>query len=566
MTRIAIAMTLAVAAMAQTPPPVNDQPASVKGSIAGVVRDAGTGAPISGATVAAIPVEPDFSVGRASQAKRVSAVSDSEGRYTLRGVESGKLRVNAQGLGPGGTPGFGPSASKFVSLSPGQELAALDLHLRTLAQISGKVFDENKEPVPGIAVFLVAREYYRGALRHVLAAMSTTDDQGAYTLNRVTTGRAYLVLAEKRTFEMPAISPAPAELRLRRPAVVPTYYPGSKFAEGTEALVLRVGEHRENIDIRLLRAPAYCVEGTLDGTRGPAALRFEIIPRQPTSGTSGNGGFYVRQPGGVAGPDGKIRICDLAPGDYTLFAFEAPIGMTGPAFFGTTPVTIVDNDVRRVSAPAGPHVSVPGEVVWDGTPPDQPIESKLTLLAEPIGRGRYSGESLDASPTIPGQFSFPEMLIGPLMLQVRNLPSGLYLKDVTYNDRSILYEPLNVGSAMGPASLRVILARDGGTVSVKVADKDNKPVSDAYIALGPMSASSEAVLADAMLRGQTDQLGAWTSRSLAPGKYFVVASNAEFDLSPESVGRVWRARTLAQEIDLAPKGKASVTVEPKILN
>src|SRR5262249_13400382 len=69
MTRVAIAMTLTVTALAQTPPPANEQAAPAKGSISGVVRDAGTGGPIADA---------DLYVSR-NTPKEVSAISDSEG-------------------------------------------------------------------------------------------------------------------------------------------------------------------------------------------------------------------------------------------------------------------------------------------------------------------------------------------------------------------------------------------------------------------------------------------------------------------------------------------------------
>jgi hypothetical protein len=282
----------------------------------------------------------------------VSSVTDSEGRYTLPGLDPGRLRVTANGKGPGGISGFGAYAARLVSLNAGQELTAIDFHLRTHGEISGKVVDQNKEPVPGIRVFLVAREYFRGALRYVYAGAASTDDQGAYVLSGVEPGRAFLVLAEKRTLKLDAVSGAPAEARLRRQAMVPTYYPGSKFVEGAQPFTLRVGERREGADIQMLRSPSYCVEGILENGGGPAALRFNIDALQPTSGQSGRGGFFMASPGGVSAPDGKFRICDLAPGEYQLTAIQESADAQGaPPFFGTTLVTIVDEDVRRVRVP-----------------------------------------------------------------------------------------------------------------------------------------------------------------------------------------------------------------------
>ena len=65
-----------------------------------------------------------------------------------------------------------------------------------------------------------------------------------------------------------------------------------------------------------------------------------------------------------------------------------------------------------------------------------------------------------------------------------------------------------------------------------------------------------------MLTGVTDQLGTYHSPTLAPGKYYVVATNEVFDATPESIGRLWRARNHFQEIELAPKGSAQATLQP----
>ena len=52
---------------------------------------------------------------------------------------------------------------------------------------------------------------------------------------------------------------------MRLPAVVPTYYPNSRTAEGAEPLTVRPGELREGIDIHLARSPSFCLEGVTRG-------------------------------------------------------------------------------------------------------------------------------------------------------------------------------------------------------------------------------------------------------------------------------------------------------------
>jgi len=63
-------------------------------------------------------------------------------------------------------------------------------------------------------------------------------------------------------------------------------------------------------------------------------------------------------------------------------------------------------------------------------------------------------------------------------VQVNGVPAGAYIKDVTYDVHSVLREPLRLGTAVGEVSLRIVLARDGGSISAKVADKDGNPATE----------------------------------------------------------------------------------------
>ena len=68
-----------------------------------------------------------------------------------------------------------------------------------------------------------------------------------------------------------------------------------------------------------------------------------------------------------------------------------------------------------------------------------------------------------ATSSVPGQFSFPGLVLDEYSMQTRGLPDGLYVKDLTYGGQSVLGKALRVGSAIGDAGLRVVVARDGGS-------------------------------------------------------------------------------------------------------
>jgi hypothetical protein len=99
-----------------------------------------------------------------------------------------------------------------------------------------------------------------------------------------------------------------------------------------------------------------------------------------------------------------------------------------------------------------------------------------------------------------------------------------------------------------------------------VTDKDNNPMPDFKVVLLPASASTDAGLADSMLQGQTDQYGAYSSGTIAPGKYYVLATNDSVDRTPETIAKLLLARTNANQMELPPNGSVSVTLLPTDLN
>jgi hypothetical protein len=150
--------------------------------------------------------------------------------------------------------------------------------------------------------------------------------------------------------------------------------------------------------------------------------------------------------------------------------------------------------------------------------------------------------------------------------RLNGLSGGMYFKDITYAGLSILHELSRLGSATGTASLRIVVARDGGFVSVKTTDKDGIPVPDSNVLLMPADNNSEASLADALISGQTDQNGTYTSTALPPGKYYVLASPAAIDKSPERIGTLWHARSHGKEVDVGPNTTVQLTLTPTALN
>lgn len=510
-------------------------------SVSGTVKDSVTGLPMAGVIMGAGGVSG-------------GATSDSEGRFTLKNVPNGTYRITAL---PAVRGGLVPQTARSLTVA-NADVTSFDFAISPPAKISGRVTDQNKEPMAGVPVALVTREYTFGAVRYVFTGSTNTNDRGEYAFESVRTDRGLFVVAQQgaRNRTLDAVSAQPTNPRLRRPAFAPTYYPNALSPDGAQAILLRAGESRESMDIQIQRTPSYCVDATVSA--GAEQTAFELKTKWPASGASGNGSMYVTQPHGDAGKDGHIRLCDLAPGDYELTVTSGR--PYPPSQWGTGTFTIFDSDLSKVLVTGQPKVSVSGEVDWDGVAPDTPPARPLTIIPQPVSRAPFAGEFQSPRISIPGPFKFDNLYVDDYSLRIDNVPSDAYIKDLTYGGRSILHAPLRPGSVAGDQGVKIVLARDGATVAAKVVDKDGNGLPDMNVIVLPQVVSSEATLAEAMLTGQTDSTGAWTSSQLAPGKYYVLATASVVNKSPEAINRLWLARSKAKEVDLSPSASVSATI------
>lgn len=547
--------TLAMGLCAQDPstPPVES-------SVSGVVKDAVTAQPLARYNVSTM-INATFAGGVVYQrptTRQVQAVTDDNGRYRLAGLPPGTYRIfvrNAEEFGAGKT--------RSIALA-GHDLDGIDFSIVRNGEISGKVVDENKEPVPGLNVMLVAREYFMGTLGYYIEGASRTNDRGEYRLGGIEPGRQYLILAEKRP-EDTARSDAPLDPKLRRPAAMRTFYPSPTQMESATPLSIQPAEHRDGVNITLKKSQSYCVEGIVQGPMGPGPLRVGFEPLQPSTGNRSNGGFFMGGQSAPAAADGKFRFCDLYPGEFRITAadrFPAFNDEQAKIALAIEPVTITDHDLKNVRVIAAAR-ELKGEVVLDGPAPATPITARANITIVPLMRNPMPGERPGGGRVeIPGEFTTPNVV--PSLYGVRmnvNSP-GLYVKDIDYGGRSILHEPLRFDGAATGNTLRITLGQDGATITVTVADKDGNAVPDTTVIAFPEDAASEAVLQDAIKTGTTDQAGRYTSIALAPGKYYVAATLDKINATPESLARILRNRTRFQEVDLAPNGSQSASLTP----
>ena len=528
-----------------------------KASVSGVVKDSVGGQPLAQYNVSTF-VNASWvndTLFQSPETKQLNSVTDEEGRYKLNDLPPGVYRItvrNAQ------VP-MSSAVTRHIVIAS-RDLERVDFAIELPGSIAGKVLDENREPVPNVAVRLVSREYYSGTVGYYVKAIAMADDRGVYKFKTVQAGHAYLVMAERDTRRSFIVhSEAPLDPRLRRRVAMPTFYPNSPDRESAAFLTLRPGEAREGINIEVKKSASYCADGTIAGLGGPGDFMVAVEATQPAFAVSSTGGLAGFAGGAKTGPGGKFRVCDLAPGPYRLAGYEDG----GPeANRGLLQFDLVDRDVHNLNLTIGQGATLGGEVLWDGAAPEGPSTIRLSLSLTPLMRSSIGMERANARMEIPGSFSIPHLLPSDYALRPFLNAPGLYIKDIAYAGRSILYEPLRLGSAIGNAGLRVVVARDGATLSARVQDKDGNPLPDVKVLVAPASIASEAMLQAALVTGQTDQSGQYKSHSLRPGKYLVLATSDRVEPTTESIDRFWRSRNRFQEVELAPAGSAEIKLTP----
>jgi len=542
-----------------------------------VAQDSLNTASVSGRVLDADTLDPVAGV-RVGSSEIGYVVTDSEGRYRLRGLKPGRVSFSI----PSGETS-NPWPDKVVTVLPGREISAVDFRYRLSAQISGRVLDEDGTPIPGIYVLALTREYGPdGEMRYRVAGPSprmATNDGGRYSINLgLYAGRSYWLLAYRLRKYANPISETPIDTSLGRRVLAATFYPSSDSMSTSVPIVLRSTETRV-ADIRMLRKPAYCLEATLMAGTAPAQMKF-MLSEEDRYGAEFRG-LPNTQEGGTSGADGRIRLCDLPPGRYSLAAFSAAsTPSTVPAYFNTVPITIVDRDVLDTIVYTLPLTTVSGEVAWDRAPSDPVLSRSLVRV------------SLDPTPTlpvprievrIPSSFEFSAIPSLRYDLRVNVQPTAnsgtppsfpIYVKAVSVGTEDILRKTYIPGGE----KLRITLGHDGGVIRSRVVDANGQPSIHSAVIVSPASVQSESELATAMVEGLTNDDGVFETRSLSPGRYFVIATDnpppyatigpggrLEIQRSPEALTRLLRARFRGQSVEVGPRATVLVNLTVRTL-
>jgi len=484
----------------QPPPAVKPEDKCI---LEGVVLNATTGEPLKKAHIQLSPAQ------NGQSRSPYGAATDAAGHFHIDEIDPGQYMLSADRTGfvRKSYGARGPQRGGAVlTLAPAQKLTDISFKLLPQAVITGRIVDEDNDPVAHAQVQATRWRYMNGKKTLGPAGSATTNDKGEYRIFGLAPG-SYIVKAT-----LPSRQWGPSEIRKAsapEETYVSTYYPAATSPSAAIAVEAQAGAEVSGIDARLIRARAVRVSGKVTNLRRDGqGISLNLAPHSASEADFTS----VRR----VNSDGKGNFVfhGVMPGSYTLLAQDWSDDQTVRA--ASTHIEVGDSNIEGVTVTLGSGLEIEGTVRAES---GDLKNANLRVVLRPenaAGFGFNSGA--DSEVQDDGAFKMRGVLPDKYRWSVRGLPDGYYVKSVRFGDSDATYAgaDLNAGA---PAPLVFNLSPNGAELDGSVKDKDDQPAAGATVVVIPEVRDRHFLYKQV----STDQYGHFAIKGLAPGKYKVFA-------------------------------------------
>ena len=423
------------------------------------------------------------------------------GTYVLMGERTGFVRgsYGARSQMQQGTP---------LTIASGQVVKAISFRLQPHAVISGRILDEDGEPLANVQVQATSNRYIQGRRQLVPNGTSSTNDLGEYRIFGLAPGP---ILCQ-------CDSPFPNELRPDGRAVsgnpdvpeedyAPTYYPGMTDSSGAVPIAIAAGQPVGNIDMKLVKTHTVRVRGHVTGGAGRGRTMVMLNPRDSM-------GMFDRNLSAPQGPDGKFEIRGVTPGSYWLTAQSSDDGVR---YVARMPVNVGNSSVEGVEVTLKPGMEISGIVSSEGQ-----TKVDLTQVNISLQPKEFAPMMGGSSVRVKDDGTFVIRNVFPDTYRVAAFAGGqsFYVKSVLAGQQEAPKGEITIVDG-APPSLTVVVSSAAAQVSGSVFNDKKEP------ALG----STAVLIPSADRRDQqqyyktatVDQNGTFNFTGIAPGDYTLLA-------------------------------------------
>jgi len=475
--------------------------------IEGAVTNKLTGTPIKGAHV----IYTRIAFGADPAASPISRDTDVQGHFHLE-LTPGSYRVWVEREGFA-RQSYGSSVPEgtgsLLTVSSGQELRDIAFRITPLGALSGRVLDQDGDPLQGVGIQVLRVSYASGMRQLIPVAGASSNDRGEYRCYDLPADR-YFILATPKGSPLSHSIDAGALVPEVQDVYAPLYYPGVLDLQSASAVPVPEGGDIQQVDFRLQSIRASTLRGRVWG-----AMKVDSSPMQVILAHNDHGfaSYIDRSTAAVDPATGKFEIRRVAPGSYFLVASQL---MKGEVFSARVPVEITAGvPPEDVTLHMSPAAETHGTVLMEDA---SPVPANLVVRLLPA-EGLLPGPPPASPVNSDGSIRLSGTLPGTWVLSVDHLPEGVWIKNVSFGDIRATGAQLNLPvGARGP--LRVVLAANGGQVS-GIVGEEGQP-RQATVVLVPTE--TELRLSPHAYRfSATDSRGAFIFKGVRPGSYRLFA-------------------------------------------
>lgn len=509
-------------------------------ALEGLVVKATTGEPVKRAILTLRSVD--------ASNQEQTAVSDVAGRFSFGDLEPGRYSLYADREGYVGQL-YGQrrrnQAAPPLNLEAGQHLRDVVLKLVPTGVITGRVNDEDGDPVNGATVTVFRHSYGNGHPQVFQLGGSSTNDIGEYRVAGLPPGQYYLGAIYMR----PSIPGSSADQ-----SYIPTYYPGTTDSSGATPLEVHPGEEVSSINFTLLPVRAVHVRGRVINMTGhrDAGTYVQLVRRDPGASQ------FQTQPAQQT-PQGTFEFRGVPPGSYVVTTqwYDGH-----RQYFGRERVDVGNEDVEDVTVVLGPPYQLKGRLLVEG---NSRLDFKsLQVWLQPREDMMMGAQA--ATIEADGSFVLQDAGDGPYRVVLNGLPESFYLKAARLGAEDVLDGDLQISGKQPLGPLELVLNPRGGRVE-GVVSQQQLPFSGATVVLVP----------EPSRRGQdrlystanTDPNGRFSLSGIPPGEYKLFAfeyvelntfQDPEFIRGCEELGKLVRiddGSRLTAKLELIPADEGS---------
>jgi hypothetical protein len=461
-----------------------------------------------------------------------SMVSVRPGAYILLCERSGYLHVQLKNTG-----------IPNITLKPGQQLRDYNIDLTPRAILSGRVLDENGDPIQGATIESVALPPESSSLFQMInERFSGTDDRGEFRLT-IPPGKYYLKATVYDTPERRNDGSTP-------PPYSPTYYP-STAAKSRATVVEAVGGHdTSSIEIRMTRQQGLSITGIVTGIpEGNARPNVQL--KQVREGPNRFPNMRDRN----IGADGKFSFTGLESATYHVWATLG--NGKGALFSKTVEVKLDVSEPPPLTLMLQPGAEVAGTLVIEGDPPDTAAEKRTVRLdgADDMSHAGAEGETDRQN-----NFQISGVGGGKYRAHVTPMPENAYVKSIEMDGKPGAANLFEIADGSRAARIKVIVSRGGAQISGRVVDSDGSRLLTPLALVGLMKSAED----EDVNSSEVTPDGRYSLKGLPPGKYRLIAINPleMLNLDDESS---WFKQVFGRGEEIELKAGDRITKDVKLL-